>query len=79
MFSIYDGRNEFFQWDLNQKLIIEDESIKEVHYCNKTSENALICEVYEENGKRMANVPNVLLQSEFRIKVWGYTGDYTKH
>lgn len=79
MFSIYDGRKEFFQWDLNTKLIVEDESIKEVHYCNKTSENALICEVYEENGKRLANVPNVLLQNEFRIKVWGYTGDYTKH
>ena len=78
MFKILDGRNVFFQWDLNQKLIVFDDTITEVHFCNKTDECALVCEVYENNGLRLVNVPNVLLQSDFRLKAWGYAADHTK-
>ena len=36
MFKILDGREYFYQWDLNQKLIVEDDSINEVHFSNRT-------------------------------------------
>lgn len=78
MFSLLDGRAHFYQWDINQKIVVSDSSIKEVHFCNKTENCALVVKVYEQDGARLANVPNVLLQSDWRIKVYAYTGEYTK-
>ena len=79
MFKIYDGRTEFYQWDLDRKLIVADKAIKQVHFCNRTDECSLICQVYEEDGQRLANVPNILLQDNWRINVYGYDKNYTKH
>lgn len=79
MFKIYDGRTDFYQWDIDRKLIIEDSSINQVHFCNRTDSCSLVCEVYEENGQRLVNVPNVLLQTDWRINVYGYDKNYTKH
>ena len=79
MFKIYDGRDKFYQWDLNRKLIIDDNSINQVHYCNKTDDCSLVCEVYEEDGARLVNVPNILLQQTWRINVYAYDKEYTKH
>lgn len=79
MFKIYDGRDSFYQFDLNQKLIVNDDTITEVHFCNGMDSCALVCEVYSENGTRLVNVPNIVLQSDFRLKVWGYAEDHTKH
>lgn len=78
MFSIENGRESFFQWDLDQRLIVADSSIKEVHFCNKTDECALISEVYEEEGKRLVNVPNILLQTTWKIRAYAYCDCYTK-
>ena len=79
MFSIYDGRQKFYQWDLDRKLIVDDNTINEVHFCNRTDECSLVCEVYDLDGKRVVNVPNVLLQTDWRINVYGYDKNYTKH
>ena len=79
MFRIYDGRDHFWQWDLNQKLIVEDPTINEVHFNNRADKDSLPVEVYEENGLRLANVPNILLQEDLKIKVYGYSVDHTKH
>lgn len=79
MFRIFDGREEFYQWDLNRKLIVDDESIKQVHFCNKTDDCSLVVETYKDGELTVANVPNILLQTAWRIRVYGYTGDYTKH
>ena len=79
MFKIYDGRTEFYQWDLDRKIIVADPAINEVHFCNKTDDCSLVVEVYEFEGQRVANVPNVLLQTDWDIRVYGYCGDsYTK-
>lgn len=74
MFKILDGREHFYQWDLNQKIVVNDASIKEVHFCNKTDDCALVVEVKEG----LAEVPNILLQDNYRIRVYAYTGEYTK-
>ena len=79
MIKIYDERESFFQWDLDRKVIVEEESITEVHFCNYKSNNSLVCEVYEENGIRFANVPNVLLQETYDLYVYAYDKNFTKY
>lgn len=80
MFSIYDGRNGFCQWDVNQKLVVSAPC--EVHFCNGTSDCSLVCETYEQGGKVLVDVPNILLQTAKNIRVYAYVKDneeqYTK-
>ena len=78
MFKILDGRESFYQWDLDRKIIVEDDSITQVHFCNRTDECSLVVETYKEDGKTVANVPNILLQSDWRINVYAYDKNYTK-
>jgi hypothetical protein len=79
MFKILDGRSQFYQWDLDRKVIVEDASVNEVHFCNRTDDCSLVCEVYELDGLRVADVPNILLQEDWRINVYAYDSNYTKH
>ena len=79
MFKILDGRSQFYQWDLDRKLIVEDASINEVHFGNRTDNISLVCEVYELDGMRVADVPNILLQENWRINVYAYDINYTKY
>lgn len=78
MFKIYDGRDRFYQWDVDRKLIIEDATITQVHFCNRTDECSLVCETYQEDGLTLVNVPNILLQTDWRINVYAYDSNYTK-
>lgn len=78
MFEIYDGRSQFYQWDIDRKLIVKDATITQVHFCNRTDSCSLVCETYTENGLNIVNVPNVLLQTDWRINVYAYDSHYTK-
>ena len=79
MFKILDGRDELFQWDINRQIIVSDASIDAIHYSNRTDDSALVVEVKEENGLRVADIPNILLQESWDINVYGYCdGYYTK-
>ena len=75
MFKIHDGRKSFTQWDLNRKIIVEDDSITQVHFTNLLNKNALVSEV----KNHLADVPNVLLQDYGTILIYGYDGNYTKY
>lgn len=79
MFRIYDGREAFYQWDLDRKLVVEDASIKEVHFCNRTQECALPVATYKQGDLTLVNVPNLILTESFRVNVYAYDGEYTKH
>lgn len=79
MFKIQDGRKHFYQWDLDRKLIVEDAAITEVHFCNRTDDCSLVCETFVEDGLTLVNVPNILLQTDWKIHVYAYDGSYTKH
>ena len=79
MFQILDGREHFYQWDIDRKIIVFDEDITEVHFCNRTDDCSLVCEVYSIDGVRLVNVPNILLQNDWRINVYAYDKNYTKH
>lgn len=78
MFYILDGRSHFYQWDIDRKIVVKDNSITQVHFCNRTDENSLVCEVYELDGLRVADVPNILLQDDWRIYVYAYDSKHTK-
>jgi hypothetical protein len=75
MFKIADGREYFYQWDLDRQVIVDDPSIVEVHFCNRTDDCSLVTKVVD--GR--ANVPNILLQTSFDIRVFGYDGKATLH
>ena len=75
IFKIEDGREKFYQWDLNRRICVEDDSIKEVHFCNSYSTESLVVEVI--NG--LASIPNILLQQDARISAFAFTGDYTRY
>lgn len=79
MFSIFDGRTAFYQWDLDRKLIVNDPSISKVHFCNRTGSCSLVRCVYEVNGVYLVDVPNIILQESYRVNVYGYDANYTKH
>ena len=79
MFRICDGRSYFYQWDLDRKLIVEDSTIDEVHFCNRTDDCSLVCKPYDEDGARLVDVPNILLQNDWDIRVYAYDVNYTKH
>lgn len=79
MFKIYDGREKFYQWDSDRKLIVDDASINEVHFCNKTDDCSLVCETYELDGHVVVDVPNILLQDNWRINVYAFDKKYTKY
>ena len=78
MFKIEDGREFFYQWDLDRRLVVNDD-ISEVHFCNRTDDCSLVCETYVEDGIRLVNVPNIVLQNDFKIRVYGYDKKYTKY
>ena len=59
MFKLLDGREHFYQWDLDRKLIVSDKSINEVHFAIQTDNKALACKTFEEDGKTVVNVPNI--------------------
>lgn len=74
MFKIADGREYFYQWDLDRQVTVDDTTITEVHFCNRTDECSLVVEVIDG----LANVPNILLQNSFDIRVFGYDGKATR-
>ena len=71
MLKIYGDREHFYQWDLNQKLVVADPSVKEVHFANCFMDEALVVEV--KDG--LVEVPNILLQENLDIRAYGYCGD----
>lgn len=74
--KIFDGRKSFYQWDLNQKLVVEDDRVEQVHFA-AAKDTALVCPVYETEGVRVADVPNILLQSGMDIKAFAVSGERT--
>lgn len=62
LFKIYDGRNYFWQWDTNQKLVVLDDTIDEVHFSNKNMTHAIPKDVVvDKDGQRVCYIPDSLL------------------
>ena len=75
MFKITDGRECFYQWDKDRQLYVEDNTITQVHFDNRTTLNSIVVEV--KDG--ICDVPNFLLCNNAKIRVYGYINEgYTK-
>lgn len=71
--KIFDNREAFYQWDLNQKITSEDFKIgDEVHFGNARSGEALVVKTYLFDGVIVADVPNILLQKAQKIYAYQY-------
>ena len=66
---------KFYQWDINQRLVIEDANIKEVHFSNVLTPTAIVMKVYEEDGKRYVSVPQMLLEQPYNISAYASCGE----
>ena len=75
MLSIEGGRTCLYQWDIDQRLVVDHDEVREVHFDTAAISPALVCEVYEENGIRYAYIPNILLQEPLPIRAYGYCGE----
>ena len=78
MFKIYDGRTSFWQWDTKQKLIVLDESVTEVHFSSRNMEHSITRDVYELDGKRVCNVPDIILQLPRNLVAYACADGVTK-
>lgn len=79
MFEIADGRTHFFQWDLDRTLVLSEKSIDKVHFCNRTSTEALVLDTYAEGEKILVKVPNILLQKDGDIIAYAFDANYTRY
>ena len=62
-----------WQWDTDRKIKIqtwENRSVTEAHFSIVGSDQALVLDVYEENGEMFSNIPNILLQQEEKIRIY---------
>lgn len=71
MLIIEGGRSCLYQWDIDQRLEVVNPDVHEVHFSSATISPALVCDVYEEDGRRFANIPNILLQEAWAIQAHG--------
>lgn len=69
----------FWQWDSNQQLIVDDDTVFEVHFSNRSDTVALVCEIKEVDGIRVVDVPNILLQRDWYLYVYAFAQDHTKY
>lgn len=77
-FEIYDGRRAFYQWDTNQKLIVNDNNISEVRFGNSSEVVSKRRIVYQDSDEVLVcEVPNSLLEKSKNLVVYGCT--VTKH
>lgn len=77
MFKIYDGRTSFWQWDTKQKLIVLDNNVTEVHFANRDMNHSITRNVYEFEGKRVCNVPDIILQLPRNLVAYAYADGKT--
>lgn len=79
-----DTVNKFYQWDIDQKIVINLEgcdenylkNAPEVHFCNASRKEALVVRSTVSNNDTITvDVPNVLLQEAYPLLVYVYLTD----
>ena len=73
-FEILNGRKSFYQWDYDQKLAVLDDTVTQVHFPLGT-ESCPPLPVYELDGQRVVDVPDILLQTAGVKRVYAFVED----
>ena len=69
-----------YQWDSNRQVKImlpEGVQADEAHFAHPRDKEALVVRIKNADGMLVADIPNILLQSEQDIRVWLVSGDRT--
>lgn len=61
---------ELYQWETGRKLLVTGKNITHLHFAHKDGENSLVVIPKEENGVVVAEIPNILMQSNQDIMVF---------
>ena len=80
MIRLYE-RN-LFQWDIKQKIVIEEpdnHEISEIHFSNSDDLEAVKQEILEENGLKIAYIPDDLLMKPTMLHVHAVYTEYEKN
>ena len=77
-FKIKNERTKFYQWDRNQKIIVENDGITELHFTVSGHDKAYCMPVYEEDGMRVCDIPNVILETHGNLTVYAWIDEYTR-
>lgn len=66
------GKEKLYQWELNRKILIPDDiEADEVHFAHENDKEALVVKTQNDEEKKcVADIPNILLQSDKKIKMW---------
>jgi hypothetical protein len=85
MIQLENGKTKLYQWDLNQRLILNIEVGTQVHFASNRDnvDHALVVLSYIEEDVVYADIPNVMLQAAGIINVYIYPVDgdegHTQH
>lgn len=80
--KILNGRTHFYQWDSEQKFIVDDANVNELHFTNNAQEDASVVSCYEQEGIKLCDIPNSYLEKNGILTVYAFTyenGNYTKN
>lgn len=73
---LQDGRSKFYQWDENLRLVLTGVNVgDEVHFDMPGSDTPEVNPVYEIDGELICEIPNALLQTHGKFKIWVYVTD----
>lgn len=74
MFTIADGRDRLYQWDVNVKLALDDPSstICGAHFKARFSRDSIFVPVIRTDDGAYVTVPNILLQKSYDLVVYAY-------
>lgn len=82
LFTLADGRRTFYQWDVDRQLIVHDTTCTEVHFFNGSDDSCPVCKVKDQDGLRVVDVPDTLLQDTRSITAFAFVdeddGGYTR-
>ena len=71
-------KKSLYQWDINQRFIVTDPSVLEVHYYTSEKTGGLLrCLVKDEGDKRVVAIPNIILCSADPFRVYTYKANNT--
>lgn len=77
--TIADGRGALWQWDTGRRVLVDDSSVKQVHYQNKCFGRSVDVDVGDDGT---AIIPDELLQDWHPLTAYAYVtddaGGYTK-
>ena len=72
MLVVYGDNKQLYQWDTGRKLIVNEPDCHQVHFGERLSDEAYVLEVYEYEGQRVVDIPNILLQTSAPILAFTY-------